>query len=169
VVAGAADADAAVGVDVDRGRQVEFRRAGAVAHLPDREELGEPAPVPRRERLGDRVERMGERACDLPVVEVLGDRRDVTGALEQPRVVVRRDAVAEDVDLMRLTGEARGQLLGDEHVGPVAQRQRAVDRVVVRDRHEVHPAPLGELVDLLRRRRALRQAERSLHAEPRDL
>jgi hypothetical protein len=169
VVVGAGDADAAVGVDVDRGRQVELRRARAVADLPDGEELGEAAPMASGERGGDGVERMGQRARDLLVVEVLGDRRDVAGQLEQPRVIVRRDAVAEDVDLVGLAGEAGSQLLGHERVGPVGDLHRPRDRVVVGDGHEVHPAPLRELVDLLRGRRALRKAERTLYAEPGDL
>ena len=37
-------------------------------------------------------------------------------------------------------------------------RQRALDRVVVGDRHEVHAAALGQLVDLFGRRGAFRQA-----------
>ena len=61
--------------------------------------------------------------------------------------------------------EARGQLLGDEHVGAVGDLQRAVDRVVVGDGHEVHAAALGQRVDLLGRRGALGQAERALDAE----
>jgi hypothetical protein len=40
---------------------------------------------------------------------------------------------------------------------------------VVGDRDEVHPPPLGELVDLLGRGRALGKAERSLDPEPREL
>ena len=45
----------------------------------------------------------------------------------------------------------------------------AVDRVVIGDRHEVHPPALGEGIDLLRRRGALGQAERALDAELRLL
>ena len=51
--------------------------------------------------------------------------------------------------------EVGRQLLGDEDVGKVGELQRAVDRVVIGDRHEVHPAPLGELIDLLGRGGAL--------------
>ena len=87
----------------------------------------------------------------------------------QPLVVPGSDPVAEDVNRLGLAGKAGGQLLGDEAVGTVRQLQAAVDRVVVGDRDEVHPAPPGELVDLLRGRRALRQAERALNPEPREL
>ena len=59
----------------------------------------------RGERRRDGVERVGQCARDLPVVEVLGDRLDVGGQLLQPPVVVGRDAVTEDVDLLRLAGE----------------------------------------------------------------
>ena len=69
------------------------------------------------------------------------------------------------MDLLGLAAEAGGQLLRDEHVGAVGDGQRAVDRVVVGDRHEVHPAPLGEGVDLLGRRGALGQAQRVLDPE----
>ena len=51
----------------------------------------------------------------------------------------------------------------------VGDRQRAGDRVVVGDRHEVHPAALGELVDLFGRRGALGQVQRALDAELRQL
>ena len=77
--------------------------------------------------------------------------------------------VAEHVHGLRLAPEAGGQLLGDEHVGPVGDLQHAGDRVVIGDRHEVHPAALGQLVDLLGRRRALGQPERALDAELREL
>ena len=77
VVVGAADADAAVGVDVDRRRAVELGRAGAVADLPDVEQLGEPAPVARGQRRRDREERVRERAGDLLLAQVLRDLLDV--------------------------------------------------------------------------------------------
>ena len=165
VVVGAADAGAAVGVDVDGGGRVELGRAGAVADLPDAEQLGEAPPVPRGQRRLHRVERVRERAGDLLLAQVLGDLLDVAGVRLQPLVVAGRDPEAEDVHRLRLAGEARGQLLGDEHVGAVGDLQRAVDRVVVGDGHEVHPAALGQRVDLLGRRGALRQAQRALDAE----
>jgi hypothetical protein len=112
---------------------------------------------------------VGQRASDLPVEEVLGDGAHVVRQLVQPGVVVGRDAVAEDVDLLGLAREAGGQLLGDEDVRPVGDLERARDRVVIRDRHEVHAPALGQLVDLVRWRRALGQAERSLHAQLRQL
>ena len=74
VVVGAADADAAVRLDVDRGRVVELRRARAVADLPDVEQLREPAPVARQQRRLDGVERVRQRAGDLVLVQV-GRRR----------------------------------------------------------------------------------------------
>jgi hypothetical protein len=46
-------------------------------------------------------------------------------------VIVRRDPEAEPVDGLRLALEVRGQLLGYEHVGPVGDREHAVDRVVI--------------------------------------
>jgi hypothetical protein len=73
----------------------------------------------RGERRGHRVERVGECARDLPFVEVLGHGGHVGRTLLQPGVIVRRVAVAEDVDPVGLAGEAGGELLVDERVGPV--------------------------------------------------
>ena len=53
--------------------------------------------------------------------------------------------------------------------GRCASVERARDRVVVGDRHEVHPAALGELVDLLRLGCALRQVQGTLDSQLRQL
>ena len=87
---------------------------------------------------------MISRSC-----EVLGAGLEVAGLRLQPLMVVGRDPVTEHVDRLRLAREPGGQLLGDEDVVAVGDLEAAVDRVVVGDRHEVHPPPLGELVDLL--------------------
>ena len=92
-------------------------------------------------------------------------RLDVAAVGLQPLVVLWRDPVAEHVHGLGLAAEMRRQLLGDEHVRTAGDLQHAGDRVVVGDRHEVHPSPLGQLIDLLRRRGALGQAGRALHAE----
>ncbi len=92
---------------------------------------------------------VGQRAGDLALVHVGGAELDVAAVGLQPLVVLGRDPVAEHVHRLRLAAEVRGQLLGDEHVGAVGDLQHAGDRVVVGDRHEVHPAALGQLVDLL--------------------
>jgi hypothetical protein len=79
------------------------------------------------------------------------------------------DPVAEDMNGLGLAAEGDGELLGDERVGQMIDRQRSVDRVVVGDRHEVHPLALGQLIDLPRLGRALRKMERTLDAELRQL
>ena len=113
------------------------------------EELGEAAAVPRRERRGDAVERVRERAGDLVLVKVCGAGLYVAGVCLQPLVVSGSDPVTEDVNRLGLAGKAGGQLLGDEAIGTVGELEATVDRVVVGDRDEVHPPPLGQLVDLL--------------------
>ena len=148
VVIGPTDGGSPMGLDVDERRQIQLLGPRAVARLPDREQLGQAPPVARRERRGDGVEGVGERRGDLVVVQVLGARLDVVAIGLEPLVIVGRDAVAEHVHGLGLALERSGQLLGDERVGQVLDRQRAVDRVVIGDRHEVHPAALGELVDL---------------------
>jgi hypothetical protein len=91
VVVGPADPRAAVGVDVDRRRQVELRGARPVADLPDREELGQAPAVARGERGLDGVEGMGQRTGDSPLVEIGGDRFDVVVVGLEPGVVLGRD------------------------------------------------------------------------------
>ena len=112
-----------------------------------------------RERSGNVVERVRERARDPIVMKVCGAGVDIAGVCLQPFVVSGSDPVTEDVHRLSLAGEAGGQLLGDEAVGPPLELEAAGDRVVVGDRHEVHPPTLGELVDLLRRSGALGKAE----------
>ncbi len=170
VVVRAAGAGAAAGVDVDGGREVELTGARAVADLPDLEQLGEPAAVARLQRRGDREERVRERRDDLVLGEVDGDVLDVAREPLQRLVVGRGDPPAQDVDGLGLAAEARRELLGDEGVlVALGEGDGAVDGVVVGEGHEVHAAALGELVDLLGRRRALRKAQRARHAELGDL
>ena len=169
VVVGTADAGAAVGLDVDRGGHVQLGGPRAVADLPDREELRQSPPVAPGQRRGDVEEGMRQGAGDPLLVKVCGAGLDVAGVRLQPLVVSGSDPVTEDVNRLGLAGEAGGQLLGDEAVGPIGELEAAVDRVVVGDRDEVHPPPLGELVDLRGRGRALRQPERALDAQLREV
>ena len=169
MVVRAADAGAPVRVDVDGRRAVELLGARAVAHLPDVEQLGQPASVTGGQRRRHRVERVGQGARDAVLVQVAGHVLDVGAVGLQPLVVARRDAVAEDVHGLRLAAERGRELLGHEDVVAVGDGERAIDRVVVGDRHEVHAAALGQRVDLFGRRRALGQAQRALHAEPAEL
>ena len=112
---------------------------------------------------------MRQGASDPVVVKVCGAGLDIAGMRLQPLVVSGGDPVDEDVNRLGLAGEAGGQLLGDEAVGTIGELEATVDRVVVGDRDEVHTPPLGKLVDLLGRRRALRQPERTLDAQLREM
>jgi hypothetical protein len=169
VIVGAADSCAAVRLDVDDGGSVQLRRSRAVADLPDREELGEAAALPPGQRRGHVVEGVRESAGNPVLVKVCGAGLEIAGVGLQPLVVPGIDPVTEDVHRLGLAGEAGGQLLGDEAVGTAGQLEAAVDRVVVGDGHEVHPAPLRQLVDLPRRGGALGQAKRALDSETREL
>ena len=127
VVVRSADAGAAVGLDVDGGRHVQLASPGPVADLPDSEELRQPAPVARLQGLRDFEEGMRERARDPVLVEVRSARLDVERVALEELVVLRSDAVTEDVYRLGLAREPGGQLLGDEDVGPVASsRQPAI-------------------------------------------
>jgi hypothetical protein len=169
VIVGAADAGAAVGLGIDGGGHVQLGGPRPVAHLPNREELGEQPPVPGQQRCVDVVERVRQRAGDLVVLKVCGAGLYIAGVCLQPLVVSGGDPVTEDVNRLGLAGEASGQLLGDEAIGTAGQLEATVDRVVIGDRDEIHPPTLGQLVDLLGRRRALGQAERALNPQPRKL
>ena len=170
VIVGAADPDAVARGDVRGGRTVQLGCAGAVADLPHPEQLGQTAAMARVQWSADDVVGMRERAGDVALIHVRGAQLHVVRVGLQPVVVVRRDVVAEHVHRHRgLAAEAGGQLLGDEHVGTVGDLHDAVDRVVVGDRDEVHTPALGQLIDLLGRRGALRQPRGALHAELGDL
>ncbi len=169
VVVGARDPGPAVGLDVDGSRHVELRGARSVADLPDLEHPRQPAPVARGQRRFDGVEGMGERAGDVVRLQVLGAGLDAAVVTLQPLVILRSDPETEDVHRLVLAPEPGRQLLGDEDVGQMRDLERPVDRVVIGDRHEVHAAALGELVDLLGRRRALGQSGAALDAELREL
>jgi hypothetical protein len=102
-------------------------------------------------------------------MQVLRACLDVAVVLLQPGVIVGGDPEAEQMDGLRLAAEPHGELLGDEDVVAIGDLEAAVDRVVIGDRHEVHAAPLGELVDLLGRGSAFRQSQAALNAELADL
>ncbi len=166
MVVRAADAGAAVRLDVDDRGGVQLTGARAVARLPGAEELREAPAVARQQRRLDRVERVREGAGDRALAQLVGDGLDIAGELLQALVIVRRDAPAEDVHRLGLAAKPGGELLGDERVVVLGgELKGAVDRVVIGDRHEVHAAALGELVDLVGRRGAFGQAERPLDAE----
>ena len=124
MVVGAADPGAATRLDVDGGGHVQLGGARPVADLPDREELGESPPMAPGERRRDVEEGVRQGAGDPVLVQVCGTGLDVAGMGLQPLMVSGSDPVTEDVNRLRLAGEAGGQLLGDEAVGKVVELQR---------------------------------------------
>jgi len=110
---------------------------------------------------------MRQGAGDLALVAVGRGTLDVVVVGLQPVMVLRGDSEAEDVHGLGLAPEADGQLLGDEGVIGVGrlQLERSVDRVVVRQGHEIHAAALGEGVHLVGRGCAFGESERPLHTE----
>ena len=171
VVVGTADGGAAVRLDVDEGGQVQLLGTGAVARLPDREQLREAPAVTRRERRLDREERMREGRRDLTIVEVLRARLDaVSCAPACPLVILGRDPVTEHVHSS--VARPSNQTVGSSDTntpGRWRDLQSAGDRVVVGDRHEIHSTPLGELIDLRGLGGALGQVKRTLDPQLRQL
>ena len=151
VIVAAADADPLARGDVCGCGPVELASARAIADLPDTEQLGQTTAMTRGQRGRDRVVRMSKRAHDLLFVHVARAQLDVAAVRLQPLVVLARDPVAEHVHSLWLAAKVSRQLLGDEDVRPIGDLEHPSDRVVVGDRHQIHAAALGQLVDLLRR------------------
>jgi hypothetical protein len=154
---------------IDRRRAVQFARPRSISHLPDREQVRQPPAVACPQRCAHRVVRMRQRAHDPLCVQVLRALLHIAPMRLQPLVVLPRDPITQHMHRLRLSPEARRQLLRHEHIRAPRYLQHPRDRVMVRDRHEVHPATLRQLVHLLRWRRALRQPHRPLHPQPRFL
>ena len=142
-----------------------FAADGLVARRIFRDPRFQPPPVAASQRRPDGVERMRESADDAAGIEILGARLDIPGVDLKPLMVAGIDPKAQDVHGLRLAVEARRQLFRDERPGQIGDRQCAIDRVVVGDRHKVHATALCELVHLVRRGCAFGQSECPLNPQ----
>ena len=126
-------------------RRDPFRTSNASTH--GRSEAISAAREPAVDLGGDVVDH-GE---DLLLAQVRQERRDVVTAPVDFGELLGRDVEHAQVDVDLVPGKVRGHLAADHDVREVGQPHRPLDRIVVRDRHEVHPARLRQTVDPLRR------------------
>ena len=132
------------------GDEVRVLRPGAVPPLPDREEEHHPLDVPRRERRPHPVQRVRERVHEAALAEEGDELVDRAAVGLKVGVVLLGQVPHEDVQRRRVLGEAGRDLDREEGVLEVRDPQRALDRVVVGDRDEVHPPSPRHAVDALR-------------------
>ena len=92
--------------------------------------------------------------------DVFRDAVDVVRQRAKLTVLLRVDAEHQQVQLAIVFGKPAGDFLADQDVvsGP-RQREHAVDRVVVGDGDEIHPAPFRLRVDFQRIAIALRAGD----------
>jgi hypothetical protein len=133
-------------------RERALAPVGAVlrAHERMRHEVGDAAPVRVGRLVADALVEIGDHLVDVAPQSIdLGE-------------LCLRDVRGRHVDVAAILGERRGHLGADEDVlePRVEHHLDAVDRVVVRERHEVHPARLQHPVVLERVRVGLRDRER---------
>ena len=126
----------------------------AVLHLEDVEESQHrPDEVFRRLPHPVGLEEMVRGVEKTLGAEVVDEVEDIPALLRDDLVLGERQV--EDVHVDPLAGLRKEglDLLGDEEVrearAPVEEPETAVDRVVVRERHEVHPPGLREAVGLV--------------------
>ena len=106
----------------------------------------------RRERRPHPVQRMGERVHEAAFAQEVDELVDRRAIALKVTVVLLAQVPDEHVQRNVVLGEPGRDLDRQERAGPVGDAQRALDRVVVRDRDEGHAAPETRLVQQLRRR-----------------
>ena len=103
------------------------------------EDLAVEAPVGAEER-------MREAVRDLLAVQVVTEVVDVSASGLNLLVVVLGDVPGQHVHDAAVLRKDRGDLLGEEEVRTIDQRQPARQGVVIRERHQRHAARLAQLV-----------------------
>ena len=88
----------------------------------------------------DAVERMGDRVRDFAALQIPLQRKNIVPDDNDIVVLLFGDAPDQEVDLAGVLREIRRDLLADECVGQISDRQTTVDRVVVGDGDKIHPA-----------------------------
>ena len=84
---------------------------------------------------------MGDRVGDAVLVNVVCDVVDVVRQSLKLSVIVLRDAEDEQVQLALIFREPAGDFFADQHIIALgSEREDAVDRVVIGDGDEIHPA-----------------------------
>src|SRR5438552_426565 len=88
----------------------------------------------------DAVERMRHRMGDFSALQIALQRKNIVPDNDDIVVLLFSNAPHQDVNLAGVLWKISGDLLADERVGQIADRQTTVDRVVIGDGDEIHPA-----------------------------
>lgn len=129
---------------------VRLLRARSVPALPDPEEQQHPLDVRGRQQQPHPVERVREGVCEPTAAEERDELVHRTSVGLQVAMIVLAQVPDEDMERDVVLGEPGGHLDGEERAGELRDSQRSLERVVVRDRDERHPALPADPVDALR-------------------
>lgn len=92
----------------------------------------------------DAIERMSDRVGDVGAGKVPLERKNVVTNYRNIGVLLLGNSPYQDMNFARILREISRNLLTYERVGQIADLETPVDRVVVRDRDEIHSS-LDEL------------------------
>lgn len=130
-----------------RQRRKEFLRELAQKRVPQTvdafemfEEQNEPFKMRGLEFAVDAVERMRDRMRDFSALQIPLQRKNIISNDNDIVVLLFGNTPDQDVNLAGVLREISGDLLADKRVRQIADLETAVDRVVVRDGDEIHPA-----------------------------
>src|SRR5690348_14779819 len=104
------------------------------------EEQDQALEVARFQFSVDAVERMRDCVRDVCALKITLQREDIVADHSNVRVMLFRNSPDENVDFARVVREVSRDLLADERVRQIPDRETTIDRIVISDRHEVHSA-----------------------------
>src|SRR5437870_5118465 len=104
------------------------------------EEQNESLEVRRFELAVNAVERMRDRMRDLTGLQISLERENVVAEQDDVVVLLFGNAPDQNMNLARVLREIGRNLFTNERVRQIANGQTTVDRVVIGDRDEIHPA-----------------------------
>src|SRR2546421_1056539 len=88
----------------------------------------------------DAVERMRHGVGNFSALQIALQRKNIVPDNNDVGVLLFSNAPDQDVNLARILREISCDLFTNERVGQIADRQTTVDRVVVGNGDEIHPA-----------------------------
>src|SRR6266513_5677059 len=104
------------------------------------EEQNQPLEMRGFEFAVDAVERMRDRMGDFAALQISLQGKNIVPDNDDIVVLLFSNAPHQDVNLAGVLWKISGDLLTDKRVRQIADRQTSVDRVVIGDGDEIHPA-----------------------------
>ncbi len=136
------------------------RAVRAVQTFESLEEQQQPLQVPALELIVLAVDRMRHGMRDLLLIDVLRHGVQIARDALQMRMLRRRDSPHQHVQLAVILRKPARQLFANDHIAPIRNPGDPGDRIVIRDRDEIHPPPPRLRVHLRRRAVTLRARNR---------